>query len=75
MLTKGSNDQHVTASAYVPCAYAYVASENQALSSFIHISGLFSPQVTRSKFHSIFLPAHLPFGDANFPFVNGRFHI
>ena len=28
--TKAANDQHVTASAYVPCAYACVASENQA---------------------------------------------
>ena len=28
--TKGANEQHVTASAYVACAYACVASENQS---------------------------------------------
>ena len=29
--TKSANEQHVTASAYVACAYACVASENQPL--------------------------------------------
>ena len=31
--TNAANDQHVTASVYAGCIYAYVASENQPLKS------------------------------------------
>ena len=45
IITKGTNDQHLTSSAYVASVYAYVASENLLFMNITYSNSHVAPEV------------------------------